>query len=429
MKILIVGNGGREHALLWKLRRDAPAAEFFITLGNGGTAPLARSVPIPPTDAPALASWAAGEGIDLTVVGPEAPLAAGIVDQFASHGLAAFGPTRAAAAIEASKAYAKELMRRAGVPTAGFERFTDFEAAERYILSRGGPMVVKASGLAAGKGAVVCDDEREAVDAARAMLVGNAFGAAGREVIVEERMEGEELSVFALCDGERALLMLPSQDHKRIGVGDTGPNTGGMGAYAPVSIADDALLRRVHDEIFLPTLAALRTDGHPFRGLLYAGLMLTADGPKVVEFNARFGDPETQVVLPLLASSLLDPLLEIAQGGTLAGAALDWRPAHALATVLAAGGYPGAYRSGDPVEIPAWIEEDDDVIVFHAGTRSEGGRLLTAGGRVLAVTAVAPTLAAAAARSREAADAIQFEGKYFRNDIGARELARRAGAA
>lgn len=429
MKILIVGNGGREHALLWKLRRDAPGAEFFITGGNGGTDPLATALPLDPSDVAALAAWAEAERIDLTVVGPEAPLDAGIVDVFGRRGLAIFGPTRDATAIESSKAYAKALMRRAGVPTAEFRTFTEPEPAEDFIRHHGAPIVVKASGLAAGKGAVVCSTEDEALDAVRTMLGDRLFGEAGSEIVVEEFMQGEELSVFALTDGDDVLPLLASQDHKRIGEGDTGPNTGGMGAYAPVSLASPALLDEVRDRILLPTLAAMREDGRPFRGLLYAGLMITPEGPKVVEFNARFGDPETQVVLPLLASSLLEPMLAIARGESIRGMALDWHDGAALTTVLAAGGYPGSYEKGKEIHVPAWIEEADDLIVFHAGTRREDGRLVTSGGRVMAVTAIAPSMAEAAERSREAAEAIAFEGKQFRRDIGYRELERHARAS
>ncbi|HEX6938478.1 MAG TPA: phosphoribosylamine--glycine ligase [Longimicrobiales bacterium] len=429
MKILIVGNGGREHALLWKLRRDAPDAEFYITRGNGGTAGLATALPLAPTDVAALAAWAASNGVDLTVVGPEAPLDDGIVDVFVDRGLAIFGPKRAAAAIEASKAYAKALMARAGVPTAAFRTFTELAPAEAFIREMGAPIVVKASGLAAGKGAIVCDTIEDAVGAARAMLAGGEFGAAGSEIVVEECMQGEEVSVFALTDGHDVLTMLPAQDYKRVAEGDTGPNTGGMGAFAPVSRVDAALLDRIRREILLPTLAALRDDGRPFLGLLYAGLMLTADGPKVVEFNARFGDPETEALLPLLRSSLLEPMLGIARGDTITTSHLDWHDGCALTTVLASGGYPGGYEKGKPITIPADIAEADDIVVFHAGTELRDGRLVTAGGRVLAVTAVAPTIEQAAARSRAAAEAIHFEGKRYRRDIGWRELRRRAGVA
>ncbi len=429
MKILIVGNGGREHALLWKLRRDAPDAEFYITKGNGGTADLATSLPLSPTDVAALAAWAESNAIDLTVVGPEAPLDAGIVDVFVRRGLAIFGPTRDAAAIESSKAYAKSVMARAGVPTAAYRSFTDVGTAEAYIRERGAPIVVKASGLAAGKGAVVCDSVDAAVDAARAMLAGGEFGAAGSEIVVEEFMEGEELSVFALTDGENVLPMLPAQDYKRVGEGDVGPNTGGMGAYAPVSLVDATLLERIRREVLLPTLAALREDGRPFRGLLYAGLMVTADGPKVVEFNARFGDPETEALIPLLRSSLLEPMLGIARGETIATSRLEWHDGYALTTVLASAGYPGSYEKGKPITIPAHVAEADDVVVFHAGTELRDGRLVTSGGRVLAVTALAPTIEQAADRSRAAAEAIEFEGKQFRRDIGWRELQRHARAS
>ncbi|HEX2190289.1 MAG TPA: phosphoribosylamine--glycine ligase [Longimicrobiaceae bacterium] len=424
MKILIVGNGGREHALLWKLKRDAPDAEFFITGGNGGTAGLAEHLPFGQGELQSLAGWAENQKVSLVVVGPEGPLAEGIADHFGMRGIAVFGPTAAAAEIESSKAYAKGLMAKYGIPTAAFHAFHELPAAEAYIRERGAPIVVKASGLAAGKGAVVCATVEEALAAAREMLGGGAFGAAGREIVVEEFMQGEELSLFALCDGKVAVPMLPAQDHKRAGEGETGPNTGGMGAYAPVSLADPELVYRVGREILAPTLAAMEKEGRPFRGLLYAGLMLTADGPKVVEFNCRFGDPETQVVLPLLDSGLLEPMLAVARGGSIAGLELRWRPRAAAATVLASGGYPGEYRTGVPVEIPGDLADDPELLVFHAGTKRQDGRLVTSGGRVLAVTALAPTVAAAAERSRRAAERIQFEGKQFRRDIGWREIRR-----
>jgi phosphoribosylamine---glycine ligase len=424
MKILIVGNGGREHALLLKLRAEVPSAEFFITRGNGGTSDLATPLPLDPTDVPGLAVWAGQNGIELAICGPEGPLAAGITEHFMRQGVPLFGPMLGAANIEASKAYAKSLMKKAGVPTAAFDTFTTFTDAAAFIRSHGAPIVVKASGLAAGKGAVVCDTVDDALGVARAMLMDQALGEAGAQVVVESFLTGEELSVFALTDGSEALLMMPAQDHKRIGEGDTGPNTGGMGAYAPVSISDDVLLDEVRRSIILPTLEALRADGHPFRGLLYAGLMLTEDGPQVIEFNARFGDPETQVVLPLLKSSLLEPILAIANGDSIRGMTLEWHPGAAVTTVLAAEGYPGRVRTGDEIMIPADVAAADDVMVFHAGTRLHEGRLLTSGGRVLAVTGIGPDLAAAAARSRWAAGRIEFAGRQYRHDIGWRELAR-----
>ena len=425
MRILVVGNGGREHALLWKLKQDEPAAELFITRGNGGTGALANAIPLDPGDAAALAGWAQARSIDLTIVGPEAPLAEGMVDHFTRAGLPIFGPTRAAAAIESSKAFTKALLKEAGVPTAGFQTFTDASAAEYYVRERGAPIVVKASGLAAGKGAVVCTSVEEALATVQQMMSGS-MGEAGREVVIEEFMEGEELSVLALTDGETALPLVPAQDHKRIGEGDTGPNTGGMGAYAPVSVATAELLARVQREILTPTLAAMRSHNRPFRGLLYAGLMLTKSGPKVVEFNARFGDPEAQVVLPMLQSSLLTPMLAIARGDSIRGLSLEARPGAALTTVLAARGYPGTPEKGKTITIPESVERDENVIVFHAGTKVDDASIVSAGGRVLAVTALGATLAEAAARSRAAAEAIDFEGKQYRRDVGWRELNRLA---
>ena len=423
MRILIVGNGGREHALLWKLRRDAPQAEFFVTRPNGGMVGSCEAVDLAPDDVSGLSDWAVAHDIGLTVVGPEAPLAAGIADRFRERGLAVFGPTARAARIEASKAYAKHLMREAGIPTAGHRTFTRADEARAWVRREGAPIVVKASGLAAGKGAVVCMTEEEAIEAIDEMLSVGSFGAAGSEVVIEEFMEGEELSVFAVTDGEDFVLLEPSQDHKRVGEGDTGPNTGGMGAYAPVAMADAALLEEASETIIRPTLAALAADDARFQGLLYAGIMKTADGLEVVEFNCRFGDPETQAVLPLLESSLLELLTEVASGGSLAGAEVRRRPGAAVTTVVASGGYPGAYASGKTITVPPDLESDD-VLLFHAGTRREDGALVTSGGRVLAVTALAPTFAEAAGASRTAAARVEFEGAFFRADIGWRERQR-----
>jgi len=423
MRILIVGNGGREHALLWKLRRDAPDAEFFVTEPNGGMAPICTAVPIASGDVEALSGWAASHRIDLTVVGPEGPLAAGIVDRFEKNGLSIFGPSKDAARIESSKVFSKDLMRHAGVPTADYRTFTNLEGAKQWVRERGTPIVVKASGLAAGKGAVVCMTKDEAFDALHAMLGDLSFGEAGREVVVEEFMEGEEISVFAITDGVNAVVLQPSQDHKRVGEGDTGLNTGGMGAYAPVSIATDAVVAEARQLVIEPTLRALAERGCPFRGVLYAGLMKTDTGLKVVEFNCRFGDPETQVVLPMMRGSLLDLLRTVADDGTLTSGVSEPLAGAAVSTVLASGGYPGPYQTGMAVSIPDDLESDD-CIVFHAGTRSDGGRLVTSGGRVVAVTALAPTLAAAADASRAAAERIGFEGAFSRTDIGWRERLR-----
>jgi len=425
MRILIVGNGGREHALLWKLRRDRPDAEFCVTRPNGGMTGV-TAVDVHPEDVEGLARWAAGGGVDLVVVGPEVPLASGLVDRLESLGIPAFGPSAAAARIEASKAFAKALMAEHRIPTAEFATFTREQAteAEAWLRARGAPVVVKASGLAAGKGAVVCATLDEAFAALRDILLDGALGNAGEEVVLEEFMEGEELSVFALCDGDEAVILLPAQDHKRVGERDTGPNTGGMGAYAPVSISSPGLMHEVRERILLPTLRAMTAAGCPFRGLLYAGLMLTDRGPRVVEFNCRFGDPETQVVLPLLESSMLEPLLEIARGGSIRGWRPRWRDGAAVTTVLASGGYPGEYTKGLPITIPDALADHPDLLLFHAGTRRDDGRLLTNGGRVLTVTGVGPTLGDAAAVSRAGAEAVSFPGKHYRRDIAWRELAR-----
>ncbi len=428
MKVLMVGGGGREHALLWKLQRDDPALELLAAPGNPGIASIARCMPVPATDPAALLDLAARERVDLTIVGPEAPLAAGIVDRFNAGRRPIFGPTRDAAAIETSKAFAKALMLRAGIPTAAASFHTDPAAAKAAARRLGAPVVIKASGLAAGKGVVVCGSMGEAESTIDAMLRDGALGAAGAEVLVEEYMEGEELSVFAITDGTVVLPMLPAQDHKRLLGGDRGPNTGGMGAYAPVSISSPELLARVEREILLPTLDALREHGSPFTGLLYAGIMLTAEGPKVVEFNCRFGDPETQTLMPLLNSSLLEPLAAVATASGLGRSLpLQWSDEAAVTTVVAAPGYPDAPRVGGRIQLPA---VGKGTHIFHAGTHLDDQQLLrTAGGRVVAVTSVAPTIDAAREASAAAAAAVEFEGAQFRRDIGWREVARIAGAS
>ncbi len=425
MKVLVVGGGGREHALTWKLCQDDPYLDVIAAPGNPGIEALGRCEPISATDIDGLCALAERERVELVVVGPEAPLELGLVDRLRLMGIPAFGPTKAAAEIETSKRFAKDLMLAAGVPTAMARTFTDATLAKAEVRRLGAPVVVKASGIAAGKGVIVAQTLAEAEMAVDSMLVDNAFGTAGAEVLVEDFMTGEELSVFALTDGTHVLPMIAAQDHKRIGEGDTGPNTGGMGAYCPVSIAPSTLIDEVVARVFTPTLRAMREQGRPFTGLLYAGLMLTPHGMKVVEFNCRFGDPETEAILPLLESSLLEPMLTIARGGSLAGHPPHrWRAGAAVTTVLAAHGYPGKVRSGDEIAISA---RGDDVIVFHAGTaRDAEGALRTSGGRVLAVTALAPTLSAACRKSAAAASNIAFDGKQFRRDIGWRELQRGA---
>jgi phosphoribosylamine--glycine ligase len=423
MKVLLVGNGGREHALLWKLADGDPRSEFFITVGNGGTADLAIHVPVSPADIEGMARFAAEEGIDLTVVGPELPLADGIVDSFRERGLRVFGPTREAARLETSKAFAKDLMRKHGIPTADYVVFRDYDEAKDYINMAPFPVVVKASGLAAGKGAIVCGDRPEALEALASIMVERRFGDSGMEVVIEEYLEGEELSVFCLTDGEEVLPMIPSQDHKRIFDGDRGPNTGGMGAYAPVSVADEGFQDIVRREILEPVVEAMACRGTPYAGLLYAGLMLTSDGPKVVEFNCRFGDPETQAILPLMEDNLLELLLGVSEG-KLARDRLNWREGTAVCVVLASAGYPGRYEKGKEIEIEERLRSMDRVHLFHAGTVREGGRLLTNGGRVMGVTALGADIGDAVGLAYEACDAVHFDGKYLRNDIGKRERER-----
>lgn len=429
-RLLVVGGGGREHALVWKLKRENHRLELYAAPGNPGIAELASCIPIGVKDIEALRDFAIREQIDVTLVGPEAPLAAGIVDRFRERGLAIFGPTRAAAAIETSKVFAKALMLEAGVPTARAETHVDAAAARRAARGMGAPVVIKASGLAAGKGVIVAETIADADAAIDMMLVGGALGDAGREILVEEFMQGEELSLFGITDGERVLPLVAAQDHKRLLDKDRGPNTGGMGAYAPVSVATPQLIDNVVRRIMQPTLDALRRRETPFTGLLYAGLMLTRDGPKVVEFNCRFGDPETQAILPLveLRPSLFELVTRVARGESLPDR-LDCRArGHSVSTVVAAPGYPEKAETGDVVRLPRIT--DVDVLVFHAGTRrDDAGQLVTAGGRVLAVTSVAPTLEEAQQLSSHYADGVDLPGKHYRTDIGWRELSRRAGAA
>ena len=425
MKVLIVGGGGREHALAWKLRRDDPNAELIAAPGNPGIEAVARCIPISADKLEPLAEMAEKVRVDFTLVGPEIPLEAGIVNLFQSRGLPIFGPTREAARIETSKRFAKELMCGAGVPTARATNHSDPQEAKLALSDFAAPVVIKASGLAAGKGVIIAQSAAEAERAIDAMLNDRVFGAAGREILLEEFMEGEELSLFVITDGEHALPLLAAQDHKRLLDGDFGPNTGGMGAYAPTSIASPDVVRQVMREIIEPTLAAMREQGCPFKGLLYAGLMLTSDGPRVVEFNCRFGDPETQALMPLMESSLLELIAAVAGGGSLARSrAPEWKPLSAVTTVIAAEGYPEKPRAGDVIHLPP---PETGIEIFHAGTaRNPGGELVTAGGRVLAITAVATELLEAADRSREFAERASFKGKQLRRDIGWRELTRGA---
>jgi phosphoribosylamine--glycine ligase len=426
MKILLVGNGGREHALADALSRENLSLELLAAPGNPGIAQLARLVPVAVGDLNRLVALAGEEAVDLVIVGPEAPLADGLVDMLRQRAIPAFGPTREAAQIETSKHIAKTLMARAGVPTARAETHRTALDAHAAVRERfGAPVVIKASGLAAGKGVIVCATVTEAHAAIDRIMGDRAFGDAGNEVLVEAFMQGEELSLFALTDGTDVLTMLPAQDHKRLLDGDDGPNTGGMGAYTPVALGTPALLDDVTERILLPTLHALRKRGAPFTGLLYAGLMLTEEGPQVVEFNCRFGDPETQAILPMLESSLLDPMLAIARGARIGNMSpLTWRSGASVTTVVAAANYPDTPRTGDELTLP---DDDDTRRVYHAGTaRDTGGRLITNGGRVVAVTGLGTTFEEARRISREGAEAVGFEGAQRRRDIGWREAARGA---
>ncbi|HMA22665.1 MAG TPA: phosphoribosylamine--glycine ligase [Gemmatimonadaceae bacterium] len=430
MKLLLVGGGGREHALAWRLRHENPDLKILAAPGNPGIAAMATCVDRAATDVDALVELARQEAVDWTLVGPEAPLGLGIVDAFHAARLPIFGPTRAAAMLETSKAYSKTLMIAAGVPTARAMVCRDVSAAHRAVEELGVPVVIKASGLAAGKGVIICQTISEANAAIAAMLQQNAFGDAGTTILVEELMEGEELSVFVLTDGERVIPLPAAQDHKRLLEGDRGPNTGGMGAYCPVSIADAStgLIDTVVDRVIRPTLGAMRARGTPFTGLLYAGLMLTNDGPKVVEFNCRFGDPETQAVLPVMSpnESIGEVMFAIARGDAIRENVEFRATRSAVTTVLAAGGYPDHPRSGDTIKIPP---TPANVLVFHSGTRRQPNeQLVTAGGRVLAITGLGRTLDEAQRRSRDFARSVTFDNKQFRADIGWREVARRAGA-
>jgi phosphoribosylamine---glycine ligase len=424
MKILVVGAGGREHAITWSLARSPRKPELYIAPGNPGTATLGRNVGIASTDVEGLLSFARTEKMDLTIVGPEQPLVLGLVDRFEAEGLAIVGPSQMAARLEGSKAFAKAFMERYSIPTARHQTFSAsmYDEAARYLRQEGAPVVIKASGLAAGKGAVVCETLEEAEDTLRDMLVDRTLGDAASEVVIEAFMEGEEVSIFALTDGRSYVLLPPAQDHKRIGEGDTGPNTGGMGAYAPAPLADGRLLTRVCREVVEPTLAGMEAEGHPYKGILYCGLMVTKEGPKVVEFNCRLGDPEAQAVLPLVESDMVTAFEKVAHG-RLDQLFLRTKPGAAACVVMASEGYPGAYCTGSVITGLDRADQVDGAVVFHAGTSSDGnGNVQTAGGRVLGVTAVGDDLKDALERAYRAVDSITFEGKQYRRDIGWRGI-------
>ena len=422
MNILVIGSGGREHALCWKLRQSPATGELYCAPGNGGTASDAVNVDIDISEHRHVVDFCKEKNIDLVVVGPESPLAVGIVDDLEKEGINAFGPSYAAARMESSKIFAKELMGRYNIPTAAFRIFDDFNRAEEYIRAEGAPIVVKAYGLAAGKGVIVTDNVEEAVTAAREMLVEKKFKSAGSRIIVERCLFGEEASILVLVDGENIIPLATSQDHKRAYDGDLGPNTGGMGAYSPAPVIDDGLFREIMDTVIRPTIQALRKEGITYKGVLYAGLMITEDGPKALEFNVRFGDPETQVILPRMKSDLAELLMAAAKGD-LSGRSVEWEEDECVCGVLASAGYPGDYEKGKKITGLKEAEEAG-AIVFHAGTSAKDGEIYTSGGRVLNVAGKGRGIKEAVANTYKAVEKIHFEGMYYRKDIGYRAIAR-----
>ena len=423
MRILAVGSGGREHALVWKLARDGSRPKIYCAPGNAGTAAFASNIAVGAEDVAGLLAWAKKYRPDLTIVGPEAPLCAGLVDEFQAEDLRVFGPSRVAAQLEGSKSFAKDVMAAGGVPTARARSFAKAAEAIDYARSAGAPLVVKADGLAAGKGVTVCMKTEEAERAIREAMVDHAFGEAGRRVVIEEFLEGEEVSILALVDGEHVVMLASAQDHKRVFDNDQGPNTGGMGAYSPAPVVTDRWWPIIREQVFARTLAELNSRGIEYKGVLYAGLMMGPQGPKVLEFNCRFGDPETQVILPRMAGDLV-PALEACIDGTLKDRLVQWRPEACACVVLASGGYPGPYAKGLPVDGLVPAASVDGVVVFHAGTAFQDGHVVTAGGRVFGVTGLGADLPAAVRCAYEGAGRIRFEGVHYRKDIAARALRR-----
>ncbi len=419
MKVLIVGSGGREHALAWKLAQSPKISQLYCAPGNAGISEYATCVPLQVDDLAGIVAWAQQEGIGLVVVGPELPLTLGLVDALAAVGIKAFGPTAKAAELEGSKVFSKDLMQKYGVPTAKYGVFIEADKALSFAREMKGPWVVKADGLAAGKGVLICQSIFETEEAIQQVLVKRSFGEAGAKLIIEEYLEGEELSLMAFCDGHTVIPMVSAQDHKRVFTGDQGPNTGGMGAYSPAPLATSELVEHVEQEVLIPVMKAMAKEGRLFQGVLYAGLMITAEGPKVLEFNARFGDPETQVVLPRLENDLLDVMLAVIEG-KLSELQLEWKNEPCVSVVMASEGYPGNYPKGKPItgldQIPA------GVLVFHSGTVLSDGQVVTNGGRVLAVTALGNDIRTAVDAAYVGVEAISFEGAHYRTDIAHRAL-------
>jgi len=418
MRILVIGRGGREHAIVWALKKSPKVRELYCAPGNAGIAQLAECVPIDENNFEELGQFAADLPIDLVVVGPEEPLFNGIVDHFEALGIPVFGPRKDAAIIEGSKVFAKQLLKKYNIPTAAYESFSDYEAAREYLLRQKAPIVVKADGLAAGKGVTVARTLEEADQALREIMVERKFGQAGAQVVIEEFLEGEEMSILAFVDGETVRPMVPSQDHKPVFDNDEGPNTGGMGTYSPVPHIPQSVVDEAVEKIVKPAARAMVQEGRPFRGVLYAGLMITKDGPKTVEFNCRFGDPETQVVLPRLKTDLADIFLA-SVNGRLKDLEISWSDEAAVCVVLASGGYPGSYKKGLPIE---GLDRVKNAIVFHAGTAMENDRIVTAGGRLLGVTALGATIAEAREKAYADVAEITYEGKHFRTDIAMKAL-------
>jgi len=416
MKVLVVGGGGREHSLAWKLGQSKEVDKLYIAPGNAGTAKCGENVSISADDIEGLVKFGRDKRIALAVIGPEAPLAAGIVDAFEASGIKAFGPSASAAKLESDKAFAKQMMRRCSISTAEGRIFDRYEEAKSYIASRDEAVVVKAAGLAAGKGVFVCDDPADGILAAEKIMCDKLFGDAGDKIIVEDKLLGEEASILAFVDGRNIYVMESSQDHKPIGDGDTGPNTGGMGAYSPAPVVTDEMMEKITGEILVPIVDGMNRLGTPYKGVLYAGLMITAGGPRVLEFNVRFGDPETQPILMRLKSDLPEVCLAVCEGN-LSEANLEWDERASVCVVMASGGYPGKYEKGKKITGIEEAEEDKDVIVFQAGTTEKKGEILTSGGRVLGVTALGDTISDAKGRAYKAVGKISFEGAYYRNDI------------
>ncbi len=423
MKVLVIGGGGREHAICWALSRSRSVDKIFCAPGNAGISSIAECIDIKPTDFGALLDFVKYEWIELTIVGPEVPLSMGIADAFEKEGRRIVGPTRAAAQLESSKAFAKDFMRRHGIPTAAYNTFTSYTQAEDYIRLKGGPMVIKADGLAAGKGVIMAQTYDEAIDAIRMILKDRAFGEAGERVVIEECLTGEEASFIAFTDGHKIVPMASSQDHKRIFDRDEGPNTGGMGAYSPAPVVTPALETEIMERIMYPVLRGMRNDGIVYKGALYAGVMVKDGKPSVLEFNCRLGDPETQPILARLETDFVDLCLAVTDG-KLAELELKWRQEAAVCVVMAAAGYPGEYKKGIPIEGLDAASSMQDVVVFHAGTGYRDGKIVTAGGRVLGVTALGEDIAAAKARAYEAVGKIRFEGAQYRRDIADRAVGR-----